>query len=139
MDFLSKRPWQISRGRHVLIYFYLFLNSNIDTAGIGGYLKQNAAEESKRKGLKEPIQDAKSFSNFMLRKKYQTIPVLISTEEIDQKVAFLEPRWSKSQTVAGTQKFHHYEVDPEDINYLNVKYFSSSNVTKRVKLTKKRK
>ena len=123
----------------MLIYSYLGLNTDIDTVGIGGYLKQNAADESKRKGLKEPIQDAKSFSNFMIRKEYQTIPVLISTEEIDQKVAFLEPRWSKSQTVAGTQKFHHYEVDPEDINYLNVKYFSSSNVTKRVKLTKKRK
>ena len=94
----------------MLIYSYLGLNTDIDTVGIGGYLKQNAADESKRKGLKEPIQDAKSFSNFMIRKEYQTIPVLISTEEIDQKVAFLEPRWSKSQTVAGTQKFHHYEV-----------------------------
>ena len=67
--------------------------------GIGGCLKQKAADESKMKGLKDPIIDAKSFHNFIIRKQYQTIPILISKEEIDQKELDLDSRWKKSSTL----------------------------------------
>ena len=105
--------------------------------GIGGCLMQKAADESKMKGLKEPIIDAKSFHNFVIRKKYQTIPILISTEEINQKELDLDSRWKKSSTLKDTQKFHHYEIDPDDKEFIVVKRFSLSKVAKRVRLLKK--
>ena len=91
-----------------------------------------------KKGLKEPIKDAKSFSAFMIRKAYQTIPILITKEEIDKTALDLDERWNSAQTVKGTQKFHHYEVDREDSDFIRVKYFSSSSESMKIRIMKKK-
>ena len=107
--------------------------------GIGGYLKERAANDSKvsKEGFMSSITDAKGFHDFIIRKKFKTIPLLVTTEEIDKTALTLEERWKNASTIKGTQKFHHYEVDKTDSNFLFVKYFSTSNYTKRVRIIKK--
>ena len=104
--------------------------------GIGGCLKSKAADESKKKGLKNPINNAKTFQEFIIRKNYKTIPILITTEEIDKTASDLDDRWKSSQTVEGTQKFHHFEVNKEDMNFIQVKHFSSSDNSMKIRIKK---
>ena len=107
--------------------------------GIGGYLKERTADESKssKQWFMNTVNDAKGFYDFIIRKKFKTIPLLITTEEINKTASDLEERWKNSVTVKGTQKFHHYEVDKSDSNFILVKDFTTSNKTKRVRITKK--
>ena len=104
--------------------------------GIGGCLKSKAADESKKKGVKNPINNAKTFQEFIIRKNYKTIPILITTEEIDKTASDLDDRWKSSQTVEGTQKFHHFEVNKEDMNFIQVKHFSSSDTSMKIRIKK---
>ena len=82
------------------------------------------------------MKDAESFRDFIIKKKYPTIPIVISKEEIDQVVVTQRLRWAKAQPIKGTQKFHNYEVDPDDSNFLIVKNFSESNNSKKVRIMK---
>ena len=124
-------------GHHVEWIFSASGHGKSVVDGIGGCLKQRAAEESMKKGMQDKIKDANSFSAFMIRKGYQTIPILITKEEIDTTALDLDERWKSAQTVKGTQKFHHYEVDKEDPNFIRVKYFSSSNESQKIRIMKK--
>ena len=48
----------------------------------------------------------------------------------------LKQRWAKAVIIKGTQKYHCFENDPTSNNYLLVRYFSSSDEFKRVKISK---
>ena len=60
--------------------------------GLGGYLKERAANDSKvsKEGFMSTITDAKGFCDS--GKKFKTIPLLVTTEEIDKTASYLEER-----------------------------------------------
>ena len=100
-------------------------------------MKRLAAAESLRSEFNHEITSAKGFYDFMKKKKLKTIPFLISTEEINQTAKDLDQRYDNAVLVKGTQKFHDYQVDETDSNFLLVKTFSESKNTVKVRINKK--
>ena len=68
--------------------------------------------------------------------KFKAIP--LSTQEDLEEMTnnpTLKQRWTNAVQVKGTQKFHTFEVDPASIKHLFVRYFSSSDEFKKVKIS----
>ena len=107
--------------------------------GIGGHVKRLASEESLRSEFDHQIINAQGFYNFMKQKNLKTIPFILTKEEIDRTEKELELRYDNAVPVKGTQKYHNFEVDPSDNNFLFVKPFSESKQTIRVRINKKNK
>ena len=102
-------------------------------------MKQQASDSAIRSSFDESVKDAQTFSDFIKKKKYPTIPIVITKEEIDEVVVLQRKRWENAQQIKGTQKFHHFQPDPQDGDFLIVKNFSDSQSSKKVRIMKKNK
>lgn len=113
--------------------------------GINGVLKKQAKEESLRLGDKNYITSAEGFKTFIENHKtstkegrFKAIPLLSTPEDLQDtnNNQTLKQRWAKAVVIKGTQKYHCFENDPTSDNHLLVRYFSSSDEFKRVKISK---
>ena len=113
--------------------------------GINGVLKKQAKEESLRLGDNNYITSAEGFKTFIETHKtstkdgrFKAIPFLSTPEDLEEtnKNSTLKQRWANAQQIKGTQKFHCFEVDKTSTKHLFVRYFSSSDEFKRVKISK---
>ena len=64
-------------------------------------------------------------------------PIYYQHRGINQTAKNLDQRYNNAVQVKGTQKFHDYQVDETDSNFLLVKTFSESKNTVKVRINKK--
>ena len=129
-DFGSKATWMFTATSHG--------KSVVDA--IGGTMKKLATTESINSGAYNKILNAKAFMEFIQShitsrgKKIETIPLLVTPEQIKETKRKMESRWSKAIQIKGTLTFHHYEPDPSDKMFIVVKHFSTSENSKRMRV-----
>ena len=111
--------------------------------GINGVLKKQAKEESLKLSDKNYITSAEGFKTFIethktKKGKFKATPLLSTQEDLEETNSnpTLKQRWTNAVPVKGTQKFHTFEVDPASNKHLFVRYFSSSDEFKKVKISK---
>ena len=103
--------------------------------GVAGCTKREAALESLRRPLKNHIQTAVDFYNFV-KEKFKNIQTeFVSINEIDRvEETILAERFSKCKTIKGTLGFHNFECFPQNHMKMKVKKFSLSTEEKIVSI-----
>ena len=91
------------------------------------------------------ISNAEEFFNFVKSEKtasgksYETIPLLVTPEEIAATLEKYKDRWNLAKPIDGTQSFHDYRCDEYNDRYLFVRKISFAEEYQRVCVYKKTK
>ena len=89
------------------------------------------------------ISNAEEFFNFVKSEKtasgksYETIPLLVTPEEIAATLEKYQDRWNLAKPIDGTQSFHDYRCDESNDKYLFVRKISYAEEYQRVCVYKK--
>jgi hypothetical protein len=104
--------------------------------GLGGTVKRLAAKASLQRPYEDQIMTPFQLYEWASKNIPSVTFVYCTTEEYEREKSFLEDRFQKSRTIAGTRSLHAFI--PKSTDTMTTKRFSLSTISKDVKVMKER-